>query len=680
MNRIQGVCVLGLLAAAPLASAQGAEGYAYPYFDELVPLELDASTIVLIDDHAAAGDGAFRAKVGTFGFADAGLRAHAQPHTYLAEAPDFLAAGGAGGGGVRDMVDALAAEHAADFVSPMFLDHRGEPMWITNGLTVKFVEGVTPDQAAGVVAGVIGSTLVASDWSRMERTHRFTTDSRNGFEVLEASRVLGGHALVEYAEPDMVLTLRQDLIPNDPFFSFLWGIRNTGQNGGNPNADMNGDLAWDHTTGDADIKVLILDDGIQQNHPDINQLAGVDFTGNGTGGGPATECDNHGTTVAGCVSATINNSQGVVGIAPACRVLAGKFSISNPPCDGGGTFSPVALVNTIEWGLNNGAKVSNNSNSLGISASVTSKYSTSRTEGMIHFASTGNDGQGSINYPSSLPTVNAVGAITRFGGKASFSNSGDGIDFTAPGQEVTTTDRTGSDGFQNGNVFTTNGTSYASPYAAGVAALVLSVNGSLTPVQVEDILEQTAKDFGPAGYDTSFGFGVPNADAAVEMAIGQLVLPGPFNILAPTNGSVDQPLDVQFAWLKPSGVESFIVTIDNNADFSSPVLTANVSPSAGPVTSYLPNPPLAEDTVYFAKVAAKNAAGQTLGSPNVIQFTTEVGCLGDTTGDGAVNSEDLNLLLAVFGTSNASGDLNNDGAVNSSDLNVLLANFGATCN
>ena len=73
MNRIQGVCVLGLLAAAQVAIAQGGEGYAYPYFDVLVPLELDASTIVLIDDHAAAGDAEFRAKVATFGFADAGL-------------------------------------------------------------------------------------------------------------------------------------------------------------------------------------------------------------------------------------------------------------------------------------------------------------------------------------------------------------------------------------------------------------------------------------------------------------------------------------------------------------------------------------------------------------------------------------------------------------------------------
>ncbi len=667
------------LALALCASTTSAQ-HAYPYFDALIPLELDLSRVVVIDDGAAlaaplAAD-ATQALAG-FGLDTTTLDPHPQPFTFMVDTPGWLA----GEQGVRDLVGAIAKEGAVDFVSPMFFDERGDPLWITNDIAVRFVDGVTEAQAEQIVGGELpGASVSAANWSRVDGLHRFTFDTRDGFEVLEASVALSAHPLVAFAEPGMVMTLHHAFDSNDTQYNNLWGIKNTGQSGGTPDVDMDVDVAWDISTGNESIRVLILDDGVEQDHADLNQIPGADFTGSGSGGGPAGSCDNHGTNVAGCTSAVINNSFGVAGVSGACPVASAKFSISNPPCQGSGTFSPTSLVNAIEWGLNNGARVSNNSNSLGPSAAVTTKYSTSRAEGMVHFASTGNDGQGSIAYPSSLATVNAVGAITRFGGKASFSNFGSGIAFIAPGVDIVTTDRTGGDGNSPSSFATVDGTSFASPYATGVAALIVSVAPSLTPDEVEQIMEDTAKDFGAAGYDTLFGFGMPDADDAMLAAIGSVDPPGSFNVLAPTEGASDQPVDVLIAWLTASGADSFQITIDDTPDLSSPDHEAQVSPTGGPVTTYTPDPPLAPNTDYFLRVTAVNAGGQTIGNPSLVSFSTEAGCEGDLNGDQEVNSSDLNALLAVFGSDLSSGDVNNDGFVDSTDLNLLLANFGVVCN
>jgi hypothetical protein len=102
------------------------------------------------------------------------------------------------------------------------------------------------------------------------------------------------------------------------------------------------------------------------------------------------------------------------------------------------------------------------------------------------------------------------------GSLASFSTHGSGLFISAPGEGIRTTDRTGSAGYGSGNTTTIDGTSFASPYAAGVAGLVLSVDPSLSPDELEDVLSSTAVDYGSNGYDTNFGHGFINAQAALE--------------------------------------------------------------------------------------------------------------------------------------------------------------------
>jgi subtilisin family serine protease len=329
---------------------------------------------------------------------------------------------------------------------------------------------------------------------------------------------------IKFVEADIVFTAtRHEVIPNDVGFSQCWGHRNTGTSGGLVNFDMNTSNVWSITQGSPTVKILILETGIQQNHPDINQLVGRDFTTNVVngiaGGEPSNSCDNHGTAVAGCVTSIINNSIGTVGVAPNCKVISAKVGTSITPCNGSWQGQTSWTVNAINWGIANGVRVTNNSNDYGtVSTAMVSAYTAARNAGVVNFASSGNSGNTTIGFPASTSSVNAVGASSRNGQKASFSSYGSKIAFVAAGQSIYTTDRTGTNGYGSGDYITIDGTSFSSPYAAGVAALIISANPSLSAAQVETIMKNTCKDMGTVGFDTLTGWGMLNAEAAVIAA------------------------------------------------------------------------------------------------------------------------------------------------------------------
>jgi subtilisin family serine protease len=407
---------------------------------------------------------------------------------------------------------------SVEFASPVLVQPNGDWVVVTPDLLVRIKPDYRQNGAAILGSSATTSDIIEDNFGNMEGAYKLHCQSRNGFEVLALANRLALDPRVEWAEPDMLATVRHDLTPNDPGWSSLWGLKNTGQSGGMVDMDMDCDGAWDITTGNPAIKVLVLDDGAELTHPDLNIAGGADFTGSGTGGGPFNSCDNHATAVSGCVAAIINNGIGTIGSAPGCKVLSAKFTVATVPCDGSGSFLYSWLVSALAWGLNQGARVSNNSNGFSASSAVTAEYEATYAAGMIHFASAGNDGVGSVGYPGSLSVVNAISAITRYGSKASWSNYGSAISFAAPGAAIYTTDRTGSAGYANGNYSSVDGTSFSSPYAAGVAALVLSVDPELTPAEVKAQLQATATDLGTTGYDIYYGYGLLNAEAAIAHA------------------------------------------------------------------------------------------------------------------------------------------------------------------
>ncbi len=587
----------------------------YSYFKEQVPLGLDATRIAVFqrqDVAPAAARAASNGRLADFGISSQDVSLSAISRISMValplqhQSPDQ----------VRILLAAVSQETELEFVSPVFLDDHDNPLLISRHIHVGFNQGVSDAQADAILARQIPGVIEERNYLKTAGVYRLRCDSRDGFEVLALANRLAALPEVAFAEPDMVLTARKHLIPNDPSFNSLWGIHNTGQSGGTADMDMDGPEAWDITTGDAGIIVAIMDDGVEQTHSDINQIAGVDFTGNGTGGGPFNSCDSHGTTVAGCVSAIINNSTAVVGIAPACMVAGVKYNISNVPCNGTGTFQTSWFSSGLQWAQDNGARVTNVSAGFLSSALITTKYTTTRNAGLVHFASSGNDGASSIGYPANLSTVNAVGAVNRNGNLASFSDTGTALDFVAPGQSITTTDRTGAAGFAPGLVVTVDGTSYSSPYAAGVAALVLSVDDSLTPDEVEEIMETTCKDRGDPGYDTDYGWGIVQAwDALLAVPSDDVTPPTPDPMTFATPPTAVSTSQITMTATTASDVDS--PPVEYMFDFVSGG-SGGTDSSFQPSTTY-DDTGLAVNTSYTYRVKARDDALV----PNETAFSSE---------------------------------------------------------
>ncbi len=519
-------CVGAFASASTFVVAQDpkAGSHSYRYFKESIPLGCTLDRVALFEKAGVAdAAGKLRSCAARSGISGSGLRKADVPTLWWADLAGVKEAKD-----VESKVASLAKEQDLGFASPVLTDALGQPVLVTQFLHVGFAQAVNPAQATGILRSHGAGQVVAQDWSGMPGVYRVQCASRDGFEVLALANRLAALAEVVFAEPDMIMTVQHSLIPNDPLFPQQWGLHNTGQSGGTVDMDMDAPEAWDLLTGTPSVVVVILDSGTQQNHPDINQNPGMDFTGSGTGGGPLNQCDNHGTAVSGCTSAFFNNAIGVAGVAPTCKTAAAKWNIATvgTPCPGTGSFQISWFVNALDWALTSGARVTNNSNGFGASATITNKYQQTEDAGLIHFVATGNSGAGTIGYPSSLPSVNAVGAINRFGNKASFSQFGPGIDFSAPGDDIVTTDRTGSAGYVSGDYVQVDGTSFASPYAAGVAALVISADPTLAPNDVELVMQQTCTDRGTPGYDTTFGWGIVNAAGAVLAALPDLTVSG----------------------------------------------------------------------------------------------------------------------------------------------------------
>lgn len=414
---------------------------------------------------------------------------------------------------VAEYVSALGWEQGVSFASPRFLDDRGNALVATQDLLVAFESSVGEVLAEQLL--VPYGTVLEYEPAGLVDTYRVRTEFVDGFDVLAAAEALASLPETRWCDPDFQLEVRADQMPNDPLYPSQWSLRNTGQLGGPGGYDLDAPAAWTVTTGVDTVVVGVLDDGVQQDHPDLMQVPGVDFTGSGSGGGPATACDRHGTAVAGCIAAGMNNGLGTTGIAPGVRVQSLKVFTTTTVCNGQGAFQVSWFLNALEHCRVNDVRVTNTSLGFAPVTSITQKFDSTRAAGIVHFASAGNSA-GAIGYPAEVPSVNAVGSIDPDGDRSAFSCFGPALAFAAPGQTVWTTDRTDADGFAGADYTTLSGTSFASPFVAGVAALVLSVDSTLTAAEVESALATTTLDLGPLGHDDDFGYGLVRAGGAVQ--------------------------------------------------------------------------------------------------------------------------------------------------------------------
>jgi thermitase len=343
-----------------------------------------------------------------------------------------------------------------------------------------------------------------------DRVFQVSGDPKQVAARLERSR------LVAYAEPNFIL--RATAIPNDPLFGQLYGLNNTGQTGGTADADIDAPAGWSAaglgafpSTGGA--KVGIVDTGIRSTHEDlagkvancaqsIGAIPGV--TPGSIRVGACADDNGHGTHVAGTITANANNGRGVAGVAfnsrlAICRALSGPVGV--------GTTADVA--NCITWVHDRGAKVI--SMSLGGGASSTLQqavnyaWKSGGANGSVLVAAAGNDGDATLNYPAAYKNVVSVAATDNRDRRASFSNANGDVEVAAPGVDVLS-----SYNSSNTSYTKLSGTSMATPHASGVAAVIRARRPGLTAAQAVARLDAATDDLGPAGRDTSYGFGRVN--------------------------------------------------------------------------------------------------------------------------------------------------------------------------
>jgi thermitase len=330
---------------------------------------------------------------------------------------------------------------------------------------------------------------------------------------------------VMYAEPNFIRrfpsvtahTPGTDIVPGDHYFGEQWALHNTGQEFycifpgfcfylAKEDADIDAPEAWATTTGvSTAIKVAIIDSGIDYTHPDLaaNYAGGADFT---TGDNDPMDDHGHGTHVAGTIAAAMNNltgepaaEEGVVGVAPNALILAYKA------CFADGTCSDFAIEQGVARAIADGAKVINMS--LGApeaSQSLSAAIQDAWNAGIVVVAAAGNDGTTALFYPAADANVISVGAFDEDHRRAPFSNYGNWVDISAPGNVIFSTypmigclgevAPPGEVGCYTWN----SGTSMASPHVAGAAALVWSRGDVTTNSQVVDILLNSAD---PQGVD-----------------------------------------------------------------------------------------------------------------------------------------------------------------------------------
>ncbi len=318
---------------------------------------------------------------------------------------------------------------------------------------------------------------------------------------------LNRSALVQYAEPNYVLSTQAT--PDDSFFSQLYGLHNTGQTGGTGDADIDAPEGWDAAglgafPASGGVKIGIVDTGIDQTHPDLSgkTVNCADSVGGTLVEGTCVDDNMHGTHVAGTIAARANNGTGVTGVA-----FNASLAICRALRTAAGTGLTSDVANCINWTHTRGAKVI--SMSLGGGASTTLKNAVANAwnggaaNGSVLVAAAGNDGDSTVNYPAGYPEAVSVAATDHNDARASFSNTNADVEIAAPGVSVLST-------IPGGQYARLSGTSMATPHVSGVAGVLWQLFPGDTASGIRGRLTAAVDDRGPAGRDSSYGFGRVN--------------------------------------------------------------------------------------------------------------------------------------------------------------------------
>lgn len=427
---------------------------------------------------------------------------------------------------LKSSTEATTSENIV-YEGPTFKDADGNDMVMTNFFYVQLKSKgdlkVLKSTAAKYKATIIGSNSTDDLWYLLSCLE----SDKNPMELANTFYETG---LFASAEPELVTKMKKDCY-TDPMFTDQWSANNTGQYGTSIGPDINLCEAHQMTTG-SNVIVSVFDEGVQYGHPDMPNLTSVrvfaDFSAaDGVNG-------DHGMQCAGIIGAQGGNGIGMVGVAPGCQIMPSAIVF-----DGLFATWPWGIASVVNLTWQNGADVISNSWSRSSSSSViTSAYQNALNNGRnglgcVVVFSAGNNNANGLNFPArSDDRIITVGALSPCGerkspsscdGEGWGSNYGTDLDVMAPGVKIPTVNLNGT---YNS---TFNGTSSAAPHVAGVAALILSVDPTLTEGEVRDIIESTTQKVGGYSYQSAsgrangtwnneMGYGLIDAEAAVIAA------------------------------------------------------------------------------------------------------------------------------------------------------------------
>jgi len=301
--------------------------------------------------------------------------------------------------------------------------------------------------------------------------------------------VLAHNPNLKFAELDY--KVEPTFAANDPYVGSEWQL-----------PILKTSSAWDISQG-AGVTIAILDSGVLGTHADLvpNLVPGWNaYDSSNT----TSDVTGHGTAVAGTAAATTNNATGVAGIAGAAKIMPIRIT------DSSGTAWYSSIASGIVYAADHGVRVANCSYGyLFKTSSIQSAGSYLKSKGGLLVVSAGNNGTNeNAGATSSMITVSATDGSDNL---ASWSSYGNMVSVAAPGVGIWTTSA-------DGTYRSASGTSFASPTVAGVVALIMGANPSLSSSQVEQLLFTTAVDRGSPGWDMYYGYGRVDAAAAVAAA------------------------------------------------------------------------------------------------------------------------------------------------------------------
>lgn len=354
-----------------------------------------------------------------------------------------------------------------------------------------------------------GLTKIVSESKRKHQVNYwiFMLENATPGQIVEMAKAAKNIEGIRFLEPSVIYTSMYT--PNDPMYNLQWGPYVTYF-----------DVAWDVSTGGNSWNVVaVIDDACDWYHEDLNDMVwyGYDYAMEDGDIYPDDPYNHkHGTHTTGTVAAKINNGIGVAGMVNDTVYFA-KVGLPD------GTLSDEGILNAY-YDIADIERITAVNMSFGggaPSAANEQGVNYAWNNGKILLVSSGNEGTGTIAYPAAYPAAMAVGSIGTNGeifDLASYSQYGNEQEITAPGGETQLNYGIISciplDQYES-----MQGTSMAAPHVTGLAGLMKHVNMDLTNVDIRNIINATAIDMGVPGWDSNFGYGMINANLAIQSAL-----------------------------------------------------------------------------------------------------------------------------------------------------------------